>query len=444
MKSKLIIGALLITILGGAAIPQAFADGASDDAANYTRTADPDAGIMPISETTTNTPTSLDNDVEAELFLGHNLFLAGNNINGRGLVNGLLFSAGNQLDLEHDSEYAFLAGNNIIFEGATQKDLFAAGNNINIVGQVGRDAFIAGNTISVLKDLPGDLYVTGSRLVLKDIEIAGNANLSVEQLIIEGNVEVTGKLSLNEDAGVTGMSSLKYGELERYEVVDYEYSTADYWLGRLISITGLFIAFAIILAMFPRINQKITKELNVSQFGKDLLIGMCTLLFTPFIVVFLLMSLVGAPAGIVLLGIYVITIYLAQGFSGLYLGKFIIEKLLKVKLNGFAEALLGIVLLGLLAMIPGIGWVIGLISLLLGLGLFMQCIKPKRDKKTPHAPVVFAPIAEAETIETTKEQDSHESAETVSETEATEEVEEIETDTDISEAKSAKPKKDSD
>ena len=163
------------------------------------------------------------------------------------------------------------------------------------------------------------------------------------------------------------------------------------------------------MALFPGVNKRVSKELTITQFGKDILIGMITLLFVPIIAVFLLLSFVGIPAALLLVAAYIAMIYVAQGYSGLWLGKVIVEKVAHGKINAFVEMLIGITALGLLVMIPWIGAYIGLLSLLLGLGLFMQSIKPNRKKKNP---IVVSRteevIKETETVEETKEDTSEE------------------------------------
>lgn len=230
-------------------------------------------------------------------------------------------------------------------------------------------------------DLPGDLSVTANKLILNGNKVDGDVNLSVNELIIEGQVVVTGKLVVNSDANIDGIERLDYHEIEKYEIVESSITGLNLWMAKLFSIATLFITFTIIMAMFPGVEKRVSKELSVAQFGKDVLIGMVTLLCVPILIVFLLLSFIGAPAAILLLCAYIVMIYIAQGYSGLWLGKVIVEKIAHGKINAFVELLIGVTVLGLLVMIPWLGSYIGLLSLLLGLGLFMQSIKPNRKKK---------------------------------------------------------------
>lgn len=316
------------------------------------------------------------------MWMGQNLFLAGNNVINNTTSRGILFSTGNQLDLQTKSDYAFVAGNIINYNAETEKDLFVAGNAITIQkdARIGRDVFAAGNNIKLEANIPGAFSATGATITIRDAKINGNVDLAVDRLSFEGKVEISGKLKINSDASIDGLDNVSYQELERYEVVEYETTAADILVGKILSIAGIFITFVIIMAMFPGVNQRVSKELTAIQFGKDLLIGIVTLVFVPIIVIFLLISFIGAPAGIVLLVTYLVMLYVSQGYTGLWLGKMIIEKLIHGKINAFLELLIGVTLLTLLIMIPWIGGYIWLLSTLLGLGLFMQSIKPNRRK----------------------------------------------------------------
>lgn len=347
-----------------------------------------------------------DDDNSAALRFGRNLLFAGNNLDIDTRSNGLLFSFGNQLGLQSESEYAFVAGNVIDFAGKTKADLFVAGSSVTIAddAEIGRDVFATGNIIKISADLPGNLAIAGNKVILKDIEIDGDVNLDVASLEIEGEVAIAGKLAINSDADIIGLSHVSYDEIERYAIVAEGVDATTVLIAKLLSISGLFVTMVIIIALFPRVGRKVAREMTALQFGKDLLIGLGVLVFVPFISVFLVISIFGVPAGLILLAAYIIMIYLAQGFTSLWLGKLLIEKLMHLKGNNFLEVLLGIILLGFGVMIPGVGWTLGLVSLIFGLGLMMQCVRSGRSHKTQdsHEETENQEIEEAELVESTK------------------------------------------
>lgn len=339
----------------------------------------------------------------ASIRFGRNLLVAGNNVINKSISKGLLFSFGNQLGLETKSDYTFIAGNIIEFSGETERDLFVAGNSIAISdsAKIGRDTFIAGNTISVNTDLPGDFSAAAAKVIFNDVKIDGNVNLDVADVTFTGKVEIAGKLILNDDATVSGLSNAKYASLEKYENIEYEATATEILFGKIFSIFGLFVTMVIILALFARTDEKIDHEMTALQFGKDLVIGFCALVFIPIISVFLMISFFAAPAGLVLLVTYLVMLYLAQGFAGLWVGKLIIKKLLRSKGNRFLEVLLGIVVLTCAGMVPGFGWTLSFTAEVLGLGLILQSVNPSRKQDPRILTQDSQPVAEPrETAET--------------------------------------------
>lgn len=323
----------------------------------------------------------------ASLWVGKSLLMAGNNLTTTTSVkNGLLLVAGNSLQLEGESEYGFVAGNIIRFAGATQRDLYAAGNSITLAdaAKIGRDVFVAGNELYVETDLTGDLSVTAERVVIKKgIAIDGNVNIDAENIEIGNDVTIGGKLIYNDSAHINDLANVSYGELETYHVeeISVEAGIVAAVYAKLFSIAGLFLAMVLIIAIYPRLHDKMQPESTANRFGVNLAIGCGTLVVVPMLVIVALLTIVAAPLGIIALIALLVAIYLAQGFAGFWLGHLILEKFFKLKSNAFVEALVGIIVLGALALVPFVGAVTGLLGMLLGLGLIISCIKPSKDDK---------------------------------------------------------------
>ena len=318
--------------------------------------------------------------------LGHNLLLTGNNLTSEvSNKTGFMLAAGNNLSLRTSAEYGILMGNTINFAGETVRDLYIAGNTVTLThdAKIGRDVFAAVNTLTIDSNIPGDLAVTADTVVLKDIKIAGNLNLSVAHLEIVGQVEVAGAFVYNDNADVSGLEKIKAGSTEAYHVEEIDQTAVMIArvYSKVMSLAALFLIMALICAFYPRLHEKLETEATVGRFGTNLAIGLGILVAVPIIAIFAFFTLVAAPLGIIALAIYLIAIYLAQGFTGAWLGHVIIEKLCKGKGNIFVETLLGLFILYVCSLIPYLGVITGFLGLLLGLGLIFSCIKPAKKAK---------------------------------------------------------------
>ena len=285
-------------------------------------------------------PTFVSESSESEgsvrLWAGKNLLVAGNNINTEIKVpTGLMFMAGNNLSLKSESEYGFLFGNNVVFAGSTVRDLY----------------------------------------------IAGNLNLTAGDIIIRGNVEVSGKFIYNDNAQVQGLQNIVAGDVETFHVE--EANQAAILLarvyGKIMSITALFLAIVIISFFCPRLHKTIEDADTVDRFGNTLVKGLGVFLAFPLAAALAFLTHLAAPLGIVAILLYLVLVYLSQSFAGLWIGHMIIEKLFKSKAHLLVEALVGIVTLGALALIPYVGAFTGFLGMILGLGLMFNYVKPRKD-----------------------------------------------------------------
>lgn len=322
-------------------------------------------------------------DKTSTLWFGKNVLYAGNNVTTNNISRGLLFAAGNNLQLNSQSEYAFAAGNTIVFSATTEKDLFLAGNIVNIAedAKVGRDVFATGNAVTIEADLPGDVSVAASSIVLKDAVIKGNANLDAETITFQGQVQIDGTLSYNDDATISGLTNVKYAKLETYTPTTRNTTAGEVWLTKMMSVAGLFFTIMIIFLAFPGAKRGIAREASVQRFGVDLMLGLGFVIIVPLLTLVFLLSFFAITTSIFLIGIYCLVFYLATAFAGAWLGHVLVEKLCHCTLPMLVEALIGILIITCAGMIPGLGFLVSTFSLVLGAGVIIACLRSGSDRK---------------------------------------------------------------
>ncbi len=383
MKRITIIGAMLMALLGLGGVTQPVAAlGEANVAEVVSASAVKTATALSTPAKTLGTFGVTETKDGVSVQVGANLLLAGNQVMNDTTVRGILFAFGNGVSAGAKSEYAFIAGNNVDIYGQIEKDLFVAGNSVKInrTAEIGRDVYAAVSGVTVDADLKGDFSASADVVVLNNVKIDGDVDLAVSRLLINGDtVKIGGTLIVNADAEiVNSASNFEYSEIERYEVVHYDLAPAAIVTVKTISIVGLFVAMLIILLVFPRVDKKVAKEISGTQMLVDMLIGFCMLVLIPVVCAILLITIIAAPAAILLLAVYIIMVYIAQGFSGLWLGKLIVERIFGWEGHKLFETLLGIVILGFASLAPIVGGWIGFFSLLLGLGLIVQSVRNKQ------------------------------------------------------------------
>lgn len=321
---------------------------------------------------------------------GDNAVIFDNNLVSEEGGTGLLFAFGNIMTMKTESEYGFLFGNSIDYNGKTNKDLFVFGNQITLGpdAEINGDVFSAAASLIVETDLIGDLSATAGEITLRNINIAGNLNLNVDKVTFEDDVTIGGELVYNDTAEVVGLDKVTATEINPFEgaSTDERALIGSKIINQIFGILSMFLAMFCLLFLGRNIATKVNSVEDVAGVGRQLAYGLVVLFLVPLVILFGLMSFIASPVALILLALYIIAIYISQGFSGLWLGHLIIVKLFKGKGNQYIEALLGITLLGFCSLIPVIGGLTNFLSIIFGLGLIISqfktvSLKPRATKK---------------------------------------------------------------
>ena len=295
-------------------------------------------------------------------------FIAGNNIKLESSVNGISFVAGNNIKINHEQEYLFTAGNDIVLTEDVTKDLFLAGANIEIKGSnLKRDAYIAGGNITIDGNVLRNIYILGENIELSGT-YNGNVYINAGKLNLNKDTIINGTLKYNEDTIVTGLTdSIKvktYHNREETTFINYLSSTIS-------SFVRILIVALVLVYLFEKLLNKINKDTNninlkevLLNIGKGLLI----LIGVPIVLLMLIITGIFTSLGIIGLALYLILIYISNILSAYVLAITINKKLIKKDTNNYVLVTFGLLAIYLLRIIPVIGGLISLISILFGVG----------------------------------------------------------------------------
>ena len=312
-------------------------------------------------------------------------FAAGNKVTNLATVDGLSFVAGNDITLNGKASYGFYAGNIVTINENIEKDAFIAGNNITIGKEavLGRDVFIAGNTVVISSNVGRDLRVGASIIDLSDITINGDAYVMADQIVLNENTNIVGKLSYSEDATVEGLTTAKIGSIEKVKDIEIEYSYTfkDRALTFLISVVAAFVVMVVLFYLIPSSKENLDKlELQFKDIAKTSGIGLLVLVLVPLVSILAMITGFLLPLSLIALVIYAVSIYLAFLVIYYVVGNVISNKLLN-KNNMYLALVIGILLVKLVSLIPYLGGWIKFISLIYGLGIIYNFIKNIRNNK---------------------------------------------------------------
>ena len=304
------------------------------------------------------------------------VFQAAEKINSEATIKGIGFMAAQTVNLGGESDYGFVAGETIKFDGVVNNDLFVAGSDIVINGDIKRDVFLAGNSVTLKGNIGRTVRVYADEVILENITINKNMYIYATKINIKDNVKLLGKIKYNENAEIKG--SIKDFNNETYEVEEDDYSFEDVFSNLIYGIISLLIVAFIISFLLPNIYEKLrNKELNIDNVLKDVCTGFVILFGIPFLVLLLMITVIALPVSLIMLGFYILAIYLSIIFSGYILGHYIVTKLMHKESNEYLEIVIGIITTKIGALIPFLGVLFTSIMFLYGLGLIMSLISKK-------------------------------------------------------------------
>ena len=305
------------------------------------------------------------------------LIVAGESIRIRGRVDGLVIAMGESVQLEGtfggsvlglgetvDVRNASLGAN---FTGAGERitlqqdvqitgNAAAAGEEVELHGTIARDLIAAGGRVTLLGQVGGGMRGYAGRIELADsARVGGNLTVRAE----------------NEDAVLIAPGATISGstDIEPWPEEPNRYTTVDHYLGEVLQVLAAFVTGLVLFRFVPALA-----EVELAGSTETLItagIGALVLIATPVLCVVAMLTLIGAPLGIMTFLVWLAALYAAGIVISSYVGR-----LLLPGADGRAiPLLLGLVLLVVLSDLPFVGGPVKLVAGILGLGMIAQWIQ---------------------------------------------------------------------
>ncbi|MFC1687462.1 hypothetical protein ACFL0L_02690 [Patescibacteria group bacterium] len=339
-----------------------------------------------------------------------NYFTYGNTITIDGTVNGDLIAFGNSITVNGAVLGDVIAGaTTITINGDVGGNIRAAGNTVEINSKVERNVNAFGSSVTLGKDASiGWSFISGAGTTNVRGEVAGNVQsyggdilignsignnviitldpestlTVISSAVISGDLTYSGENEADIDSGatITGETIHKISTEGVQKATSF--LSSYLLLFKLIGLFAILFAGVIIVSFFPN---KLRKLLDISRTtpATTLLSGILTLLLTPLLIVILLVSLIGVPVGLILTAFYVIAIYLSTVIVGSLVGQYILQLFKKdtaSRSSLFWSMMLGTTIFYAATNTPIIGWLIGFIGTIWGLGTIVEHVRRHRGQ----------------------------------------------------------------
>ncbi len=240
-----------------------------------------------------------------------------------------------------------VVGSTLVDREETAGDVWVGDGDVTIRGTVTGDVVVVDGDVTIRGTVEGNV-----------VTLAGQATLGRAGRV-EGDIIYADKEPVQTPGSQVG------GDVEKFDVGDAGILGAIAWL---IGITvSMFLLGLILLLLAPRAADAVARTAKakpLASFG----VGVLGFFLIPIIAVAALFTVVGIPLGIILLLLIIPLLAISYVTAAFALGRRILKG---ARILAF---LVGLVILGLLSLIPIAGGLIGLLATMFGLGLLLMTL----------------------------------------------------------------------
>lgn len=327
----------------------------------------------------------------------NDLYISGGTVSVNKKVDGDVIAIGGMVRIDGEvTGDVIAAGGMVIINGDVGDDVRVGGVNVTINGRVDGDVIAGGGNLVVGKEsiIGGSLIVnTGNAHLSGDVEkslLGSTANLVLEGRVGQDVKVETESLALTSSAKIVGDLNYKsrreaniasgaqvLGKTVRTKpklppIKPSRVTLLDVLTGRLtaffVGLVSLIIVTLIVVVLIPKKSQEIAETVQKTPWV-SLGLGLILLLVVPLASVIIGMTLIGLPLAFILMAFFAVGVYLSKVFVGILVGQQIIKV---VGQSGRApllwSALLGVVLIAIVAALPLVGFLTRLMCTVFGLG----------------------------------------------------------------------------
>ncbi len=244
------------------------------------------------------------------------------------------------------------------------------GGEITVDGHVTDDAVCIGGPVEVSGTVDGDVVSVGSQVSLGesarvggDVTSVGGSVLRAPGAVIAGEVTSVAFPALRFN-----MRDLRWNRIPRmFWQVPWGWVAGLWWGARLVGILALSL---IIVAIWPNNTASVAAAVETSL-GRALLIGLVAwLIFVPGIVL-LAITLVGIPLIPIWALFFVVAGVLGYAAIAVLVGDRV-GRLANSRMSMLAKVIVGVLVLALLGLVPGVGFVVGIAVAIAGVGAVLD------------------------------------------------------------------------
>jgi hypothetical protein len=233
----------------------------------------------------------------------------------------------------------------LVDRAQTANDIAVVDGDVTIRGRVSGSIFVVDGDVTIRGTVDGDVVAIAGLVTLgRRGSVGGDIDYGDKRPVLVPGAKVGGKVEKFDvgDAGILGA------------------------IGAFIAITiSMFLLGLVLLLLAPRAADAVARTGR----AKGLVcagVGLLGIILIPAIAIVAFITLVGIPLGVVLLLLFAALLAISYVTAAFVLGRLVLKKGARI-----LAFLVGLVILGLLTLIPIAGAIIGFLAIIFGLGVLL-------------------------------------------------------------------------
>jgi anti-sigma factor RsiW len=302
-----------------------------------------------------------------------NLFAAGHRVIVRGTVKGDLMAVGERVEIEGTVEgNVFAGGGTVLVRGSVRRSVYGAGDTVRIdsSGHVDGDIVGFAETIDFDGRAGHDLVAFAGMTNVRG-DVGRDVSVRTRRLHLDSAAKVGGNLlarvrhaaDVQVDAGaiVSGKTETRLLPKEKSR-----YARVGFYVWKLIWLAAAFVVGLALHALLPGLFP--ARLPGSAALLRAAGLGFVALVVVPVAACLLMLTLIGLPAGLLVLGLWLAALYVAQILVATLVGRGFLQKADAPPAPIALVLLVGLVGVAVSVNLPYVGGLMRFVVLVLGLG----------------------------------------------------------------------------
>ena len=318
----------------------------------------------------TDEPITLNSNIDGDVFIvcgskatinsniSGNVFICAREveITEEARISSSLFCVAQDLKIHGNINLnAFCVAQNFILSNNSliNMNLFLTGENINLSGLINRSANISGQNIEIAE----------SCRIARNLNYSSQNEINIPEEIVQGNIRFS-----SEAVDVTVVT-------QKDKITNFIKSTVSY-----------LVFVIVILLILNWLKAKLPSDINEfsSNVGKYILFGLLGLFVVPILSIVLIFIPFMVRLSLLLMTLYIALLIIASAIAVVTLSNIFANKFKDtIKTNNILRTIICIFIVvlayKLLKLVPVIGFVVNLIAIIIGIGITIKSILPRKE-----------------------------------------------------------------